>query len=67
MNALNPASLINLLGFTVGVALYALLLAMVVRHRRAKSSFDFLLLAAAGLLPTSVATRLAFYFYRAGF
>ncbi len=46
---LNPASLINLLGFTVGVALYALLLAMVVRHRRAKSSFDFLLLAAAVL------------------
>ena len=49
MNALNPASLINLLGFTVGVALYALLLAMVVRHRRAKSSFDLLLLAAAVL------------------
>ncbi len=46
---LNPASLINLLGFTVGIALYALLLAMVVRHRRAKSSFDFLLLAAAVL------------------
>lgn len=49
MNALNPASLINLLGFTVGVALYALLLVMVVRHRRAKNSFDFLLLAAAVL------------------
>ncbi len=49
MNALNSASLINLLGFTVGVALYALLLAMVIRHRRAKSSFDFLLLAAAVL------------------
>lgn len=46
---LNPASLINLLGFTVGVALYALLLVMVVRHRRAKSSLDFLLLAAAVL------------------
>ena len=49
MNTLNSASLINLLGFTVGVALYALLLVMVVRHRRAKSSFDFLLLAAAVL------------------
>lgn len=54
MNSLNTASLINLLGFTVGVALYALLLVMVVRHRRAKGkfSFDFLLLATAilGLL-----------------
>ena len=54
MNALNSASLINLLGFTVGVALYALLLVMVVRHRKtkAKFSFDFLLLATAilGLL-----------------
>lgn len=49
MNALNPASLINLLGFTVGVALYALLFVMVVRHRRAKNSFDFLLFAAAVL------------------
>ncbi len=49
MNSLNPASLINLLGFTVGVALYALLFVMVVRHRRAKTSFDFLLLAAAVL------------------
>lgn len=49
MNTLNPASLINLLGFTIGIALYALLLAMIVRHRRAKSSFDFLLLAAAVL------------------
>ncbi len=54
MNALNSASLINLLGFTVGVALYALLLMMVVRHRRIKAGFpfDFLLLATAilGLL-----------------
>ena len=54
MNSLNTASLINLLGFTVGVALYALLLAMVARHRQArgKFSFDFLLLATAilGLL-----------------
>jgi hypothetical protein len=35
MNTLNAASLVNLLGFTVGIALYALLLAMIVRHRRA--------------------------------
>ena len=34
MNTFNAASLINLLGFTVGIALYALLLAMIVRHRR---------------------------------
>lgn len=34
MNSFNSASLINLLGFTVGVALYALLLVMVVRLRK---------------------------------
>jgi hypothetical protein len=39
MNSPNIASLVNLLGFTVGVALYALLLVMVVRHRRAKGKF----------------------------
>nr|MBA4183983.1 hypothetical protein [Acidobacteriota bacterium] len=54
MNSLNTASLVNLLGFTVGVALYALLLVMVIRHRKSKEklSFDFLLLATAilGLL-----------------
>ncbi|HLM61879.1 MAG TPA: hypothetical protein VK308_13825, partial [Pyrinomonadaceae bacterium] len=54
MNSLNTASLINLLGFTVGIALYALLLVMVVRHRKSKAkfSFDLLLLATAilGLL-----------------
>ncbi len=51
MNSLNTASLINLLGFTVGVALYALLLAMVVRHRKGRenNSLDFLLLATAVL------------------
>lgn len=51
MNSLNAASLINLLGFTVGVALYALLLAMVVRRRRAKDKFpfDWLLFATAVL------------------
>ena len=54
MNSLNTASLVNLLGFTVGVALYALLLVMVIRHRKSeeKLSFDLLLLATAilGLL-----------------
>jgi two-component system, LytTR family, sensor kinase len=38
MGSLNAALLINLLGFTVGVALYSLLLAMVVRHRRTSGS-----------------------------
>ncbi len=41
MNTLNSASLINLLGFTVGIALYALLLVMVVRPRK---KVDWLLL-----------------------
>ena len=46
MNTLNAASLINLLGFTVGIALYALLLAMIARHRRPSKgeSVNFLLL-----------------------
>lgn len=50
MNTLNAASLVNLLGFTVGIALYALLLAMVVRHRRAARTEGVNLL----LLTTSV-------------
>ena len=51
MNTLNVASLINLLGFTVGVALYALLLVMVVRHRKTKDKFPFdLLLFATSVL-----------------
>lgn len=54
MNALNTASLINLLGFTVGVALYALLLVMVLRYRPREnnSAINFLLPATAilGLL-----------------
>jgi signal transduction histidine kinase len=51
MNSLNPASLVNLLGFTVGVTLYALLFVMTVRHRKtkAKFSFDFLLFTTAVL------------------
>ena len=50
MNTLNAASLINLLGFTVGVALYALLLVMVVRHRRSSKAQNINLL----LLTTSL-------------
>jgi anti-sigma regulatory factor (Ser/Thr protein kinase) len=51
MNSLNPASLVNLLGFTVGVTLYALLFVMTVRHRKTKAtfSFDFLLFTTAVL------------------
>ncbi|HSK70187.1 MAG TPA: histidine kinase [Pyrinomonadaceae bacterium] len=51
MNSQTSALLINLLGFTVGIALYALLLAMVVRHRRFTkgNSVNFLLLATAVL------------------
>jgi len=37
MEPLNAALLINLLGFAVGIALYALLGLMVVRHRRGAS------------------------------
>ena len=51
MNSLNAALLINLLGFTVGIALYALLLVMVVRHRRSSKAggVDLLLLATSVL------------------
>lgn len=52
MNALNFASLVNLLGFTLGIALYGLLLVMAARSRRAvneKFSPDFLLLMTAVL------------------
>lgn len=41
MNSLNPASLVNLLGFTVGVMLYALLFVMTLRHRKTKAKFSF--------------------------
>lgn len=41
MSSINTAALINLLGFTVGIALYAMLLIMVLRHPpRAKSVAD---------------------------
>ena len=51
MNYLNAASLVNLLGFMVGAALYALLLAMVAGQRKSaqKTAPDFLLLATAAL------------------
>lgn len=48
---LNTSLLINLLGFSIGTALYGLLLMMVVRHRRdsGRAAFDVLLFAAACL------------------
>ncbi len=51
MNALNAALLVNLVGFTVGVALYALLAAMVMnnRGRSTGGSVDRMLLVTAGL------------------
>ena len=54
MNVLNPALLINLLGFTVGLALYVLLTAMVLRERRISApprrTNRLLLAAALGLI-----------------
>ncbi len=51
MNSLNAALLVNLLGFTVGIALYALIAVMVIRHRKAgvSSGVNLLLLATAFL------------------
>ena len=51
MNSLNAALLVNLLGFTVGIALYALLAAMVARHRTASepAGVNILLLMTAFL------------------
>jgi len=51
MTTLNAALLVNLIGFTVGVALYALVAAMVLRHRsRSKlGNVDLLLLTTAVL------------------
>lgn len=51
MNSLNAALLVNLLGFSVGIALYALLAMMVVRHRGSQKaeSVNFLLLTTAAL------------------
>ncbi len=51
MNSLNAALLVNLLGFSVGIALYALLAVMVVRHRATwrAESVNLLLLTTAAL------------------
>lgn len=50
MNALNAALLVNLVGFTVGTALYMLLAIMVARHReRSEGGPNRLLLLTAGL------------------
>lgn len=49
MNALNAALLVNLLGFSVGIALYAMLAMMVVRHRGKGGSINMLLLTTAAL------------------
>ncbi|MDQ4123140.1 MAG: histidine kinase [Acidobacteriota bacterium] len=52
MNTPDAALLVNLLGFAVGLALYAMLLVMSVQRRRDTDRLDFLLLATAllGLL-----------------
>ncbi len=52
MDSIYSASLINILGFVVGIALYALLFVMVVRHRRRDKKVDVLLILTAilGLL-----------------
>jgi len=50
MNSLNAALLVNFLGFTVGIALYALLAAMVARHRSASANILLLMTAFLGLL-----------------
>lgn len=51
MNTFNLPSLINLLGFSVGIALYVLLFVMVARYRppKRRSQFDYLLLATSVL------------------
>lgn len=51
MEQLNAALLVNLLGFSVGIALYSLLAVMVVRHResRGRENADLLLLMTAVL------------------
>lgn len=51
MDSLNAALLVNLLGFSVGIALYALVAVMVVRHRgsRRAENANLLLLTTAAL------------------
>ena len=50
MNGFNAASLVNILGFTVGTALYALLAIMAVRHRKGSPNWLLLVTAALGFL-----------------
>ncbi|HUR99830.1 MAG TPA: histidine kinase [Pyrinomonadaceae bacterium] len=50
MNTLDAASLVNLLGFAVAIALYGMLAAMVVRHRRAEDAGVNMLLLVTSLL-----------------
>ena len=49
MDSLSTASLVNILGFAVGIALYVLLLAMVFRYRKKGEGFDILLVLTAVL------------------
>jgi hypothetical protein len=51
MNAFNPALLVNLLGFAVGISLYSMLGMMVLRHRKTSgpANANFLLLTTAFL------------------
>ena len=51
MNSLNAAMLVNLVGFTVGIALYAMLAAMVFQHREGRrgGGINLLLLVTAAL------------------
>lgn len=49
MNQLDPALLINLVGFAVGLSLYAMLLVMVFRHRSADGRINGLLVLTAFL------------------
>jgi two-component system LytT family sensor kinase len=54
MNAINVASLINPLGYTMGIALYAMLLALVLRHPiQAKGPPNSSLTGAYGKLPVN--------------
>lgn len=60
MNQLDPALLINLLGFAVGVSLYAMLLGMVFRHRTDGRIGGLLLLTALLGIVWNVGELLAF-------
>ncbi|HUF02594.1 MAG TPA: histidine kinase [Aridibacter sp.] len=60
MNQLDPALLINLLGFAVGASLYAMLLVMVFRHRAEGRIAGLLLLTALLGMVWNVGELLAF-------